>query len=290
MQLRRISGLAIFVSALTPFGEMAVGAPTDTQTQQPAAPPYDPTAATIINGLKGVATGAQATLDSYRDNARSKKIQDALELAIDKAIRQEPAAKPDDAKPGDGAAKPKDTPRPAASVQLKLSDIALLCEVREEYARAKAYADDITAFTGAFDKVATPPAVTSLDTAITSLLTTYKLDLTSKGATVPPDATRNACITDLKAWADDYYLKRVVVNDINGKFVSAPITPPPTGLDNLFADLSAISGVIGAIINIITPIIENAALTSGQVERQQVIDSKLADPEWEVQRGFGPSR
>ncbi len=256
MRLRFIIAGAAFLLGTAILGEnnIVFGAQQDAnpgtgQTPAPSPPPtptpqYDPTAAAIVGGLKGIASGAQATLGSYSDTARTKKIQAALAAAIAKG----------------------------APIKLALSDVAILCGVRESYAQTKAYADHLTSVTGAVDLLATPAQITSLGEAITSLFNKYTIDVKGNVAPAIPGATEDACIADLETWADDYYGK--------SKLQTTSVTlSAAAGIDGLFSDFSAFSGIIGAIINIITPIAEYAAKVHDQNERAALIDQYLGDPD-----------
>jgi hypothetical protein len=244
------------------MSEIAIAADKNTpsgQTQNQPAPQYDPTAGSIVNGLRGVGSAGQASLNSYRDDARSRKIQDALALAI--ASAAEAAAK--DGKKSEPIASP---------IELTLSEVVILCNVREEYARAKAYADYITALTAAFDQIATPAQINSLGDAITSLFNKYTLNVTDNGTSAPPGSTQDACIADLKAWANDYYGKT------SASEATADARGISGGIDKLFDGLKDVSAIVGAVINIITPIADYTAETIDKNQRQTFVDENLADP------------
>ena len=90
-------------------------------------------------------------------------------------------------------------------IQLAVSDYAVLCSVREPYVQMFADAAYINSLTQALDKVATPAQISTLGDAIVSFFNKYSIEVKGNAGQAKPGVTSDACISDLKNWAADYY-------------------------------------------------------------------------------------
>ena len=240
-------GTAILGESNIAFGAQQDASPAPGQTPAPPTPKpqYDPTADAIVGGLKGIVTGTQATLDGYRATARFVKFRNALADAFFVYDKDKP-------------------------IQLAVSDYAVLCSVREPYVQMSADAAYINSLTQALDKVATPAQISTLGDAIVSFFNKYSIEVKGNAGQAKPGVTSDACISDLKNWAADYY---DIKEKLHGLLASS--SPPASGIDGFLADVSAISGLANAIVAIITPLVKYAANAHNAVEINTVVDGYL---------------
>ena len=240
-------GTAILGENNIAFGAQQDASPAPGQTPAPPTPKpqYDPTADAIVGGLKGIVTGTQATLDGYRATARFVKFRNALADAFFVYDKDKP-------------------------IQLAVSDYAVLCSVREPYVQMSADAAYINSLTQALDKVATPAQISTLGDAIVSFFNKYSIEVKGNAGQAKPGVTSDACISDLKNWAADYY---DIKEKLHGLLASS--SPPASGIDGFLADVSAISGLANAIVAIITPLVKYAANAHNAVEINMVVDGYL---------------
>lgn len=242
---------------------MLVSGASHSQTQQPAAPAapqaptdasqskptYDPTAGAIVNGLKGVVTGTQASIEKYRSTVRFLAFRKALSTAIFSSDGKGP-------------------------LTLAVTDEAILCDARRAHADIAAETTYLNAVTSALDKFASPPKITTLGEAFLNLFDKYSID-------VPPaninqetsSVVANNCNNDLKNWPNGYYDYKIPVPKIG--IAAAAAAAPSIPIDSFITEVSSLSALVSAIIGIVTPLAVNAEAANDAAKRNSLIDKYL---------------
>lgn len=209
------------------------------QTAPTPASKFQPAAGAVVSGLSGLVT-ATSGLHDYRSTQRLMVFRAALTEAI---------------KPGLDVTKP---------ISIAPSNVDVLCKMRPNYAVLAAQAAYINSVTSTLSQFATPPTISTIGQAFTSVFQNYQIDPVSGRMSVDAKAVLAACQTDIDKWPLSFY--------------GAPLAgPPKAGIG--FLDVGTALSTFGALLSdlnaIVTPVATQAAQFVDATRRAQAITAFL---------------
>jgi hypothetical protein len=210
-----------------------------------AAPKFDKASGAIVGGLSGLVTATASGLNGYRSAQRVMAFRTALTVALKESL-----------KPGLDVTKPITIAPPNALV---------LCSMRPEYAVLAAKSAYINGVTSTLNQFATPPTISTIGQAFTSIFQNYEIDATTGKITVDDKAVLAACRSDLDKWPLSFY--------------GAPIAGLPKagfGLLEAGAALGTLQSLITDLNAIVTPVATQAAQFIDAQQRAAKIKGFLA--------------
>lgn len=221
----------IHIAILSAFALAAsIGsAASQSQPSGAPAPKFDKASGAVVGGLSGLVTATASGLNGYRSAQRVMAFRTALTRALKESL-----------KPGFDATKP---------ITIAPANAVVLCSMRGDYAVLAAKAAYINGVTSTLNQFATPPTITTIGQAFTSIFQNYEIDATTGKIAVDGKAVVTACRSDLDSWPLSFY--------------GAPIAGLPTsGVGELLAAgaaLSSLSSLLSDLNAIVTPVATQAA-------------------------------
>lgn len=226
----------VFACALSASIGSAASQPASSGTP---APKFPPAAGAVVSGLSGLVT-ATSGLNDYRSAQRLMVFRTALTEAL---------------KPGLDVSKP---------ISIAPSNAAVLCNMRPTYAVMAAQSAYINSVTGTLNQFATPPTISTIGQAFTSVFQSYQIDPVTGRMSVNAKAVLESCKSDIDKWPLSFY--------------GAPLAGPPKpgiGLLEIGTALSTFGALLSDLNAILTPPITQAAQFADATRRAQAITAFL---------------
>lgn len=208
----------------------------------PSAAPagkFQPAAGAVVSGLSGLVTATSA-LSDYRSAQRLMVFRAALTEAL---------------KPGLDVTKP---------ISIAPSNVDVLCKMRPSYAVMAAQSAYISSVTNTLNQFATPPTISTIGQAFTSVFQNYQIDPVSGRMSVNAKAVMAACQTDIDKWPLSFY--------------GAPLAGPPKagiGLLEIGTALNTFGALLSDLNAIVTPVATQAAQFVDATRRAQAVTAFL---------------
>jgi hypothetical protein len=177
-----------------------------------------------VGGLSGLVTATASGLNGYRSAQRVMAFRAALAQAL---------------KPGLDVTKP---------ITIAPSNAFVLCNMRPTYAVLAAKSAYINAVTSTLNQFATPPTITTIGQAFTSIFQNYEIDPAKDTVSVDGKAVLTACLTDLDNWPLSFY---------GAQLAGAP--KAGLGLLDAGAALGTFQSLLTDLDAIVTPVATQAA-------------------------------
>jgi hypothetical protein len=258
-QLAMLAALAVLMAQ---SGRAADNSATPVSTQTLGAtvnlpPLYEPT----IQSIGALAASGATSLKTFRSEARTQSIR----AALSKALLGSP---------------PSTITLDKANTDQALGEVAILCTPRAAYAEKQLYQNYLNTLVQNID------AISSKTTQDSTILGALKLLFASSGYSitdaigvdskaVADAANKNkaACEADLKSYAPDYYGV-----DMPERAPTAALTAAAGGVVDL-SFLGPVGTLITTFLEVIQPVLTQAASAVDQQRRDEAIQTALVDNE-----------
>jgi hypothetical protein len=204
------------------------------------APAVQPAATVVVSGLSGLVSGTQQNLSNYRSNNRVVMIRSALARLLMNAD-------------------------PTKSINLEISNEAVLCGPRGSYAPIAVESTYLGTMTSTLNKFAAPPKITTIGEAAGGLYQNYSIAASS--GQVSPNSKQSIltiCQFDAQNWPSKFYGVDIVQD--RSKQIETSLA-----LDKVSDAIGTFSDLYQVLVSVITPIVATPAAVQDAAKRNDAI-------------------
>jgi hypothetical protein len=204
------------------------------------APAFQPAAAAVVSGLSGLVSGTQQNLSNYRSNSRIVTMRSVLAKLLMNAD-------------------------PTKSINLEISNDAVLCGPRGTYAPIAVEWAYLGTMTSTLNKFATPPKITTIGEAAGSLFQNYSIAASS--GQVSPNSRQTVltiCQFDVQNWPSKFYGVDIVQD--RSKQIETSLA-----LDKVSDAIGTFSELYQVLVAVITPMVASSTAAQDATRRNDAI-------------------